>query len=90
MRFVSGVWIRGAMKNRNIIRPFRASIPALIVTFIFVTGATATLGAQSVSTSSGVADSSPTRTESSLPVSKQAAVDYVIAHYQSPDDYIVS
>src|SRR5258708_38102211 len=79
------------MKNRNIIGPFSTtSIPALMLTFIFVIRATTTPGAQSVSASSGVADFSPTPTESSLPVSNQAAVDYLIAHFQLPEDYIAS
>ncbi len=48
------------MKNGNIIRAFStASISALIVTFIFVRGASTTVGAQSVSASSGVADFVP-------------------------------
>ncbi len=79
------------MKNRNIIGPFSTtSIPALMLTFIFVIRATTTPGAQLVSASSGVADFSPTPTESSLPVSNQAAVDYLIAHFQLPEDYIAS
>ena len=79
------------MKNRSIAETTSgASIPVVLVTVLFVTGAITTLATQSVSvSSSGAAPSKTTPAETGVPESSQA-VDYLIAHFQSPEDYVAS
>jgi hypothetical protein len=85
------VILRGAMKNRNAITAFsRAWIPALLVTALFVIASITALATQSIGLPSDVPGSESVRSEARVSESSQAAVDYLIAHFQSPEDYIAS